>query len=152
MLALHEISKIFATSYSASHEALLGLFESLLYLKKMYIHGGFMVILCINMPIFTSPAGFSMNHVTMQHWTIDASYQAKISTIKIRHDLSPKRIQQYEKDVKTIDAINENFISIFEKQGTLKEGNILLPTWSYSMSSSRFHGYLEENKQSHFSA
>ena len=30
--------------------------------------------------------------------------------------------------------------------------NFLLPTWSYSLGSDRFHEYLEENKQGHFNA
>ena len=87
-----------------------------------YILGGFMVIPRNNdILILASHAGFSVNHGTIQHWTIDVSYRAIIreliddmtyykKVINIHHDMSPKRIQRDEEDVKTItDDINKNF-------------------------------------------
>ena len=84
--------------------------------------------------------GFSVNHGAVQRWTLDASYWARVrelihdmafykNTVNVHHDLSPKRIQRDEEDVKAIIyVINENFISPFEEQELVSLFNGVLPT------------------------
>ena len=51
------------------------------------------------------------------------------NAINVHHDLSPKRIQRDEEDVKAIiDVINENFISPFEEQELMSLSNGVLQT------------------------
>ena len=51
------------------------------------------------------------------------------NTVNVHHDLSPKRIQRDEEDVKAIIyVINENFISPFEEQELVSLFNGVLPT------------------------
>ena len=49
--------------------------------------------------------------------------------MNVHHDLSPKRIQWDEEDVKAIiNVINENFISPFEEQELISLSSGILPT------------------------
>ena len=98
MLALREISKILANL----PYGFLNLFCNC---KKTYILGGFMVNLCnIDMPIFVSHAGFSVNHGAIHLWILDDSYGSKIrelmhdmvyykNAINMNHNLPLKRIK-----------------------------------------------------------
>ena len=92
----------------------LHIFAALFYFLALHIH----LIFCL---------GFSVNHGAVQRWTLDASYRAGVrelhdmafykNTVNVNHDLSPKRIQRDEEDIKAIiNVINENFISPFEEQ------------------------------------
>ena len=105
----------------------LHIFVALLDFLALHIH----LIFCL---------GFSVNHGVVQRWTLDASYQARVreliddmtfykNTVNVHHNLSPKRIQRDEENVKAIvNIINENFISPFEKKELVSLSNGVLPT------------------------